>query len=44
MSIPMRSKEDAQDYRYFPEPDLLTIVVEQERVDELKRVSLSFQT
>ena len=32
----MRSKEDAQDYRYFPEPDLLTIVVEQERVDELK--------
>ena len=37
MSIPMRSKEDAQDYRYFPEPDLLTIVVEQERVDELKK-------
>ena len=33
----MRSKEDAQDYRYFPEPDLLTIVVEQERVDELKK-------
>ncbi|MGN1134284.1 MAG: Asp-tRNA(Asn)/Glu-tRNA(Gln) amidotransferase subunit GatB, partial [Oscillospiraceae bacterium] len=32
----MRSKEDAQDYRYFPEPDLLTIVVEQERVDKLK--------
>lgn len=35
-SITMRSKEDAQDYRYFPEPDLLTIVVEQERVDALK--------
>lgn len=35
-SILMRSKEDAQDYRYFPEPDLLTIVVSQERVDELK--------
>ena len=35
-SISMRSKEDAQDYRYFPEPDLLTIVVEQSRVDELK--------
>lgn len=35
-SVPMRSKEDAQDYRYFPEPDLLTIVVEQERVDNLK--------
>ena len=36
-SYAMRSKEDAQDYRYFPEPDLLTIVVEQERVDELKK-------
>ena len=36
VSISMRSKEDAQDYRYFPEPDLLTIVVEQERVDKLK--------
>ena len=28
----MRSKEDAQDYRYFPEPDLPTIVLEQEYV------------
>ena len=37
ISTSMRSKEDAQDYRYFPEPDLLTIVVEQERVDELKK-------
>ena len=35
-SILMRSKEDAHDYRYFPEPDLRTIVVEQEKVDELK--------
>ena len=29
MSFPMRSKEDAQDYRYFPEPDLLTISVDE---------------
>ena len=36
VSVSMRSKEDAQDYRYFPEPDLLTIVVEQDRVDKLK--------
>lgn len=36
MSFPMRSKEDAQDYRYFPEPDLLTIVVDKERVEELR--------
>ena len=32
----LRSKEDAHDYRYFPEPDLLTIVLEQEYVDKLK--------
>lgn len=36
-SVLMRSKEDAHDYRYFPEPDLRTIVVEQERIDELKK-------
>jgi aspartyl-tRNA(Asn)/glutamyl-tRNA(Gln) amidotransferase subunit B len=34
-NILMRSKEDAQDYRYFPEPDLLTIVVPEEKVKEL---------
>lgn len=32
----MRSKEDAHDYRYFPDPDLLPITVEQSLVDELK--------
>ncbi|MGN0814387.1 MAG: Asp-tRNA(Asn)/Glu-tRNA(Gln) amidotransferase subunit GatB [Candidatus Coproplasma sp.] len=31
----MRTKEDAQDYRYFPEPDLLTVVIPQEKVDEI---------
>ena len=36
MSIVMRSKEDAQDYRYFPEPDLMTIVVSDEKIQELK--------
>lgn len=36
VSVSMRSKEDSQDYRYFPEPDLLTIVVDQERVARLK--------
>ena len=32
----LRSKEDAQDYRYFPEPDLSTIVLDEEHLEELK--------
>jgi len=31
----MRSKEDAHDYRYFPDPDLLPLVIEQAWVDGL---------
>ena len=33
----MRSKEDAQDYRYFPEPDLVPIVVSDEWIAEIKK-------
>jgi aspartyl-tRNA(Asn)/glutamyl-tRNA(Gln) amidotransferase subunit B len=33
----MRSKEDAMDYRYFPDPDLLPLEVSQAWVDEVKR-------
>jgi aspartyl-tRNA(Asn)/glutamyl-tRNA(Gln) amidotransferase subunit B len=33
---PMRSKEDAHDYRYFPDPDLLPLELTQAFVDELK--------
>jgi aspartyl-tRNA(Asn)/glutamyl-tRNA(Gln) amidotransferase subunit B len=32
----MRSKEDAHDYRYFPDPDLLPLVLEQKFVDEIR--------
>ena len=32
----MRSKEDAHDYRYFPDPDLLPLQLEQSFVDEIK--------
>ncbi|MCB4824469.1 Asp-tRNA(Asn)/Glu-tRNA(Gln) amidotransferase subunit GatB [Roseicella aerolata] len=32
----MRSKEDAHDYRYFPDPDLPPLVLEQNWVDQLK--------
>ncbi|HJN21165.1 MAG: Asp-tRNA(Asn)/Glu-tRNA(Gln) amidotransferase subunit GatB [Alphaproteobacteria bacterium] len=31
----MRSKEDAHDYRYFPDPDLLPLVLSEERVARL---------
>ena len=33
----MRSKEDAHDYRYFREPDLVTIAVPRERVDQIRQ-------
>jgi aspartyl-tRNA(Asn)/glutamyl-tRNA(Gln) amidotransferase subunit B len=32
----MRTKEDAHDYRYFPDPDLLPLVLEQSFVDSIK--------
>jgi aspartyl-tRNA(Asn)/glutamyl-tRNA(Gln) amidotransferase subunit B len=34
-SVPMRSKEDAHDYRYFPDPDLVPLLVDAARVDEV---------
>lgn len=34
-SSSMRSKEDAHDYRYFPDPDLLPIIVSDEWLDEI---------
>ncbi len=33
---PMRSKEDAQDYRYFIEPDLLPITLSEQMIKEIK--------
>ena len=35
-SYAMRSKEDAHDYRYFPEPDLAPIVISDEWVNDIK--------
>ncbi len=33
----MRTKEEAEDYRYFPDPDLLPLVLEKEWVEEIKK-------
>ena len=33
----MRSKEDAHDYRYFPDPDLLPLEISDKFIDELKK-------
>ena len=36
VSILMRSKENAQDYRYFPEPDLGAVVLDEAHIDALR--------
>lgn len=35
-SYAMRSKEDAQDYRYFPDPDLVPVIISEEWLKEVK--------
>ncbi|MGC8595158.1 MAG: Asp-tRNA(Asn)/Glu-tRNA(Gln) amidotransferase subunit GatB [Candidatus Kryptoniota bacterium] len=34
---PMRMKEEANDYRYFPEPDLVPVIVNEKMIQEVKR-------
>ena len=36
-SYAMRSKEDAKDYRYFPEPDLVPIVIDDAWIERVKK-------
>ncbi len=33
---PMRSKEEANDYRYFPDPDLLPVIIDKDYIKEIK--------
>ena len=42
-SYAMRSKEDAQDYRYFPDPDLTPIVVSDEWLAQIKAEEPEFR-
>ncbi len=43
-SYPMRSKEDAQDYRYFPDPDLVPIRVSDELLNSIRENQPEFRT
>lgn len=36
LTKPMRSKEDALDYRYFPEPDLPPLILRKDRLEKIK--------
>lgn len=42
-SYPMRSKEDAQDYRYFPDPDLVPLVISDEWIEEIRLAQPEFR-
>lgn len=42
-SYAMRSKEDAQDYRYFPDPDLVPIVISDEWLEEIRKAQPEFK-
>lgn len=37
ITVSMRSKEEAHDYRYFPEPDLMPIVTSKEKIEEIRQ-------
>ncbi len=37
MCFTMRSKEESHDYRYFPEPDLVTLAISDEWIDQIKK-------
>ncbi len=42
MTLTMRSKEQAHDYRYFPEPDLVPFLVNEEQIDQVRKTLPEF--
>ncbi len=36
VTFSMRTKEEAHDYRYFPDPDLLPVIIEKEKIEEIR--------
>ena len=36
VTVSMRTKEEAHDYRYFPDPDLVPVVLKQDHIDKIK--------
>ncbi|MDO8644478.1 MAG: Asp-tRNA(Asn)/Glu-tRNA(Gln) amidotransferase subunit GatB, partial [bacterium] len=36
-TFPMRSKEEAHDYRYFPDPDLLPLLIEEDWIEKIRK-------
>ena len=36
-TLPMRTKEEAKDYRYFPEPDLAPFIIKPEKIEEIRK-------
>ena len=43
-SYAMRSKEDAQDYRYFPDPDLVPVYISDEWLESIRSKQPEFRT
>lgn len=44
VALPMRSKEEAHDYRYFPDPDLVPVVVDKNWIDSIKSNLVEYPT
>ena len=43
VSYSMRSKEDAKDYRYFPEPDLVPVYIDDEWIEQVRAAQPEFR-